>query len=473
MKKVFIYVRVSTQEQANEGYSVGEQTERLKNYCEAMGWIVAKVFTDAGYSGATVDRPALNEMLREVKLGKADTVLVYKLDRLSRSQKDTLMLIEDTFLKYNTDFASLNEKFDTATPFGRAMIGILAVFAQLEREQIKERMLMGHEARVKKGLYKGSYLSPIGYKYENGELKTIEFEKMQIQKIFEMYSKGVSPYKIADILNNAGMKHQHGEWNSKRIRKLLTKKTYCGYVHFKNEWYKGTHEAFISEELYELCNKIKKQKLDDLIQNNRHGWKVSSYFGGYLYCACCNARFVKKNQSKNLKSGRKIYNYYLCNSRVKKHVEACDNKLWKMEEIDQLIFDEINKLAVDPEYINQIQRPEIDNERPLILNQEIAKLESQMSKLMDLYALGTIDIDMLQSKINDMNKQKEQLSIELFNITEAYTNTLSKESVLEVAQSFGEVLKQGDFDEIRLLIETLIDKVIVAHDSITIHWKFA
>ena len=148
---VALLARVSTQEQAINGHSIGEQIERMHKYCDAMGWTVYKEYTDAGYSGANTDRPALQRMIRDIKAGKINKVLVYKLDRLSRSQKDTLYLIEDVFLANNTDFVSMSENFDTSTPFGRAMIGILAVFAQLEREQIKERMQMGKEARAKEG----------------------------------------------------------------------------------------------------------------------------------------------------------------------------------------------------------------------------------------------------------------------------------------------------------------------------------
>ena len=155
-------MRVSTQEQVKEGYSIPEQTDRLKSYCSAMGWDVFKVYTDAGFSGANTSRPALQELMRDVESHFIEKVVVYKLDRLSRSQKDTLHLIEDVLLSNGCDFVSMNENFDTSTPFGKAMIGILAVFAQLEREQIKERMQMGKDARAKQGLFHGSANNPIG-----------------------------------------------------------------------------------------------------------------------------------------------------------------------------------------------------------------------------------------------------------------------------------------------------------------------
>ena len=122
MIKGACYVRVSTDNQL-ENYSIEEQTDRLKAYCKAKDIQIVKIYTDGGYSGGNVNRPALQQMLQDIGKGLIDSVIVYKLDRLSRSQKDTLMLIEDCFLAKNVDFVSVNENFDTSTPIGRAMIG--------------------------------------------------------------------------------------------------------------------------------------------------------------------------------------------------------------------------------------------------------------------------------------------------------------------------------------------------------------
>ena len=149
MKKVAIYVRVSTQEQAVEGYSISEQIDRLTKFSEAHSCKIYKVYTDPGFTGGIFVSVGLQKLFADCTQKRFDTVLVYKLDRLSRSQKDTLYIIEDLFLTNHVDFISMSENFDTSTPFGRAMIGILSVFAQLEREQIKERMAMGREGRAK------------------------------------------------------------------------------------------------------------------------------------------------------------------------------------------------------------------------------------------------------------------------------------------------------------------------------------
>ena len=155
MKKAGIYIRVSTPEQEKNGYSLNAQEEKLKSFALAKDYEVTKVYRDGGFSGAKLERPAMLEMIDDIENNKLDLVLVYKLDRLSRSQKNTMYLIEDVFLKNNVDFISMQESFDTTTSFGRAMIGILSVFAQLERDNIRERMTLGRMERIKRGFYMG------------------------------------------------------------------------------------------------------------------------------------------------------------------------------------------------------------------------------------------------------------------------------------------------------------------------------
>ena len=116
MKRAALYIRVSTMEQAKEGYSIPAQTDKLKAFAKAKDMAVTKIYTDPGFSGAKMERPALQEMISDIQNKKIDVVLVYKLDRLSRSQKNTLYLIEDVFLKNNVDFISMQESFDTSTP---------------------------------------------------------------------------------------------------------------------------------------------------------------------------------------------------------------------------------------------------------------------------------------------------------------------------------------------------------------------
>jgi len=148
-----LYIRVSTEAQAEEGYSIPAQQERLEAYCRAMGWMNYQFYIDPGFSGSNLNRPQMQQLIADVNAGKVCAVVVYKLDRLSRSQKDTLYLIEDVFIPNDVAFVSLNENIDTGTPYGRAMIGILSAFAQLERENIYMRTRMGMLERVKQGYW--------------------------------------------------------------------------------------------------------------------------------------------------------------------------------------------------------------------------------------------------------------------------------------------------------------------------------
>lgn len=474
--RVIIYVRVSTQEQAKEGYSIQEQIDRLTKYCEAMGWTVYKIYTDPGYTGATMDRPALSQLIRDVKAGRADKVLVYKLDRLSRSQLDTLYLIDKVFLANNTDFVSMNENFDTSTPFGRAMIGILAVFAQLEREQIKERMMMGKEARAKEGKYAGSWAVPIGYDYipEKDALVVNEYERMQVLDIFDMFFSGVSIKRMIEICNEKGYKHKHGTWNDKTIRNVMRSKTYLGMLRFRGDWVQGLHDPIISQATHEKAVKMLDERKEAYEKNRRAG-KVQSYLGGLLHCKHCDGKYSKITGPK-LKAGYSL-TYYVCNSRNKRTKRLikdpnCRNNNWRMETLDNAIFEEIRKLATDPAYFDTVIESQEKENRPEIIRAEIERLDSQISKLMDLFTVGNMPIEVIQAKIHEINDQKENLENELLRIKQEEQAALSRAETMEIVGSFGEVLESGDFHRIRAVIETLVEYVELDGEKIDIHWNF-
>lgn len=150
-RKVAIYVRVSTTNQAEEGYSIQGQIDSLIKYCEAMGWIIYEEYTDAGFSGGKIDRPAMSKLITDAKHKRFDTILVYKLDRLSRSVRDTLYLVKDVFNQNNIHFVSLQENIDTSSAMGNLFLTLLSAIAEFEREQITERMTMGKIGRAKSG----------------------------------------------------------------------------------------------------------------------------------------------------------------------------------------------------------------------------------------------------------------------------------------------------------------------------------
>lgn len=473
-KRVFLYVRVSTQEQAKEGYSIDEQIERLRDYCKAMGWIIVKIYTDAGYSGASTDRPALQDMIEDIEAGKGDSVVVYKLDRLSRSQKDTLSLIEDSFLAHKVDFVSMTENFDTSTPFGRAMIGILSVFAQLEREQIKERMGMGKEGRAKDGKWHGGGFTPIGYDYVDGNLVINEFEAMQIREIHKLYQEGKAFNAIDGIFAERGYTQKHGKWHVKRIKEAMTNELYIGKITYNGHTYDGTHEPIIDLETFNKSIALYKSKDFSKYKNNGR----TTYLGSLIYCHQCGARYGATTHID--RQYNKEYRYYSCYSRRKTARNMikdpnCKNKNFRREELDQMIFDEISKLAQDPSYIHEIRQSKFsddDRNKENLIKKEIAKIDGQKSRFMDLYGLGEFTMEEVQSKVTPLNEQKKKLEQELINLSDG-KSSITEQEALELVESWEDVLSEGNFEQIRMLINSLIDRIEIDNDDVDIYWKFA
>ena len=460
-----LYVRVSTQEQKNHGYSIGEQTERLQKYAEAMGWPVYKVYTDAGFSGSNMNRPALMQMLRDLSDGKIHRVVVYKLDRLSRSQRDTLEIIEERILKAGADFVSMSENFDTGTPFGRATIGFLAVFAQLEREQIKERMQMGRMARIKAGKFKGNRTPPIGYTYVDGELRTNE-DADQVRQIFQMARRHMTPGQIADEMTEP---HAFGPWTARQVRKVLRSRVYIGMVNYHDEWFPGIHVPIIDPETFEDVQAFLDTRTMNHMQGGREG-KVTSYLGGLIYCARCGGKYSKRTTRRTVNGKQYIYEVYVCNSRAgKKGVRVsaeCKNKIWKCKDLEGLIFGEIGKLRTEPLEAEEKKDRQTDR-----LRQRIAKVEKELSRLIDLYAVDRIPVDVLQEKIEKLQEKKEELEDQL-----ARQDTgprTSPEEAREAVASFADVLERGSFEDVRAVVTDLIDRIEIDGEDVTIFWAFS
>lgn len=482
--RVALYVRVSSQEQV-DGYSIGEQTERLTKYAEAMNWDIHKIYVDPGYSGGNMDRPGLNEMIRDIKAGKIDTVVVYKLDRLSRSQFDTLYLIEKVFLANNTDFVSMTENFNTSSPLGRAMIGFLAVFAQLEKDKINERTLMGKEARAKEGKWGGGSSEPIGYDYNPTTelLEVNEYEKMQILEAVDLFLRGTPLKTICTIFNVKGYTYRGksgriSTWDPKRLKYLLQNKTYLGYIKHRNNWYKADHEPILDEETFDRIQKLLAQRKEAYAKHTKRCSGQTTYLGGMIFCKHCHARYAKQSGKKWKDKEPPLY--YVCYSRNKKVPKMvkdpnCKNKNWKMSELDEIVFNEIRKLAKDPDRINTLidekaKRKDEPNKID-ILKKEIHSIDDQISRFMDLYGIGKFTIEQVSGKVEPLNEQKKSLERELDQLT-ADAGIISEEEALEIIKSFGDILDRKDLDEIRLALETLIYYIELDNDDVYIHWKF-
>lgn len=479
--RVAIYVRVSTQEQAKEGYSISEQTDRLTSYARINDYAIVKVYTDAGFSGGNMNRPALSEMISDITAGRIDKVCVYKLDRLSRSQKDTMTLLEDIFLKNHVDFESMTERFDTSTSFGHAMIGILSIFAQLERENIKERMSLGMYARLKQGKWKGGARTPFGYDYDqpNDVLVVNDYESMIVKYIFEAVASGKTLFTVSETLRKNGYAFHNGKVDRKTMRYILRSKTYLGYIKCKDEWIKGLHPAIIDKETYDKVQAI-------LDANQRRfessGYKtgtsaISTNLGGFIYCAHCGSKY-SKYKTGDAKSGWH-YNYacYSRHKKVKTMIKDpnCKNKIYRIDDLDGIIFDEIRKLAIDTSYIDAIRQDHRQDEtgrQISAIRQQIGSINSQISRLLDLYSTGRYSIDDLDSKTLPLTDQRNRLQATLESLQES-TDTMTDAEVIDLVESFSDALDHGTLQERRTIIEQLINKIVIDNDEITIHWNFA
>ena len=242
------YIRVSTDEQAESGYSLQLQRERIMAQITAKGWELVGVYEDAGQSGGKLDRPALQKMLDDIKAEKIQAVVIYKLDRLSRKQRDTMYLIEDIFLKQNIELVSISESLDTSSPTGRAMIGMLSVFAQLERDTITERLSGGRKQKAKTGGYSGGNAA-IGYETERGKKSLFmdENKAAAVRLVFALKSKGFKLQQIADRLNEEGHTTKQGaKFNPTQVMRILNRRTlYAGTYSYSGIISDGQHQAII------------------------------------------------------------------------------------------------------------------------------------------------------------------------------------------------------------------------------------
>ncbi|RLF47315.1 MAG: recombinase family protein [Thermoplasmata archaeon] len=258
VKKVAIYARVSTEDQAKEGFSLDSQLEKLRSYCKARGWEIAGEYVDDGYSGRDVRRPAYQKMMEDID--KWDVLLVMKMDRIHRNSKNFMLMMEQLRQK-NKEFVSMTESLDTSTAMGRFVMDIIQRIAQLESEQIGERVYDGMRQKAKQGKGLLGSPAPYGYEYDDGALKPVKEEIEVVKKIFSEYLNGKSIGSIAEWLNENGVKTKKGgKWDRKTISRILSNPIYCGLVEWEDFIFEGEHEGIISIEEFNKVQMLKAKK---------------------------------------------------------------------------------------------------------------------------------------------------------------------------------------------------------------------
>ena len=245
------YTRVSTSEQAIHGLGLSVQRDKIQAYCDSQSWDLAEIYEDAGISGATMDRPALRQMIQSAEAGEFDLILIYKIDRISRSLKSLLILVEDTLAPMGVGLKSVTESFiDTSSPEGMAMFQVLGTFSELERKQITRKLRSARDKKFSNGGYAGGHI-PFGYDVANGKLVVNDDESKLVRRIFQERKAGASLRKIAKALNDDRiLTKRGGKWSAASIKYVLGNELYTGRVNYNSEVAKGSHVPIISRILF-------------------------------------------------------------------------------------------------------------------------------------------------------------------------------------------------------------------------------
>jgi site-specific DNA recombinase len=309
-----VYTRKSTEEGLDmEFNSLDAQREACEAYVasqKAEGWtLVPDYYDDGGFSGGTLARPALKRLVADVEAGRVDIIVVYKIDRLSRSLMDFAKLVE-VFDRKGVTFVSVTQSFNTTTSMGRLTLNILLSFAQFEREVIGERIRDKFAASRKKGMWMGGW-APLGYDVKNRKLVINETEAAVVRRIFERFAKGSSVTTIAKDLIAENFRNKYGQTLDKgRIYKLLNNRVYVGDALHKGTAYPGEHEAIIPPRLWETVHAILSEA--PRLRANRNRAQTPALLKGLIFGP--DGRAMSPTHTRR---GDKLYRYYVSQSLIR------------------------------------------------------------------------------------------------------------------------------------------------------------
>lgn len=449
-----LYRRVSTDKQADEGYSLDVQLEKLQAYAQAMSNVKeVRVYTDDGYSGSSLDRPGMKQMIEDIEAGVITHVVVVKLDRLSRSQKDTLHLIEDVMIPANVAFISIMESFNTDTPFGRAMVGILSVFAQLERENIFERTRGGMQKRVEKGYWPGGGRTPYGYDYDPARGVLVPNEEAEmVRHIYDRYLGGASMQAIADELD---LKYERVVYN------IITRKSNAGYIVYNGEEYKGLHEPIISLETYDQAIQLlANRSAAKLVTKTQH------LLTGFCYCGKCGAKM------RYLKWGKAGYKLVCYSQQHSKQYlirnPNCDVPAPFAEDVEAGVIQTL--FAAAQEKLTNAQKSVQSGSVSDMLQEQLNKAEAKLRRLYGLY--GDSGDSYLLDTINETKADMERLRVSLNDERSKETVTRSALSVYQRLEGIQDVWPQMSIQEQRTILASVIDRITISADYTDVKLKF-
>lgn len=359
-----IYTRKSTEDGLEQEFnSLDAQREAGENYIRSQvheGWeIVPDHYDDGGFTGGNMDRPALKRLLDDIAAGKIECVVVYKVDRLSRSLLDFARMME-TFEKRRVSFVSVTQQFNTASSMGRLVLNVLLSFAQFEREIISERTRDKIAAARRKGKWVGG-MPLLGYDIDpkGSKLKINEFEASKVRAIFELYLNLQSLTAVLQELDTRGWTNKR--WITRKtterggkpftkasLYRLLTNVTYLGKLRYKSEVHAGEQAAIVDPSVWERVQSLLRRNGRCGSPENRN--KFGALLKGILRCVSCNAAMTPTHTTKN---GTKRYRYYVCTNAQHRGWQACPTPSIPAPEIEKFVVEQIRKIGRSPEIIRE------------------------------------------------------------------------------------------------------------------------
>ena len=520
-----IYARQSLDKK--DSVSIEAQLSKGRAVCVADNWKIYKEYYDKGFSGKDINRPQFQELLKNIEQGHIKRVIVYRLDRISRSITDFANLL-NFFEKYDVTFISATENFDTSSPLGRAMIYIIMVFAQLERETIAERITDNYYFRAKQGLFMGGGI-PYGFKSKrtlgaDGKKKSIleinEEEMTIVKKIYDWYLNGKSSVRsVVEKLNTSKIKPRNGKlWSSNQISKILTRPIYTSnsaaiYNYFANtninivdslenfdgnksltivgkETGKGQYRKYIDVSNQYLVTVDVSSAIDcdiwikvqNKMKNNkqfapRTGQSKICFLSGLLFCGHCGYSMSIKTQNKKLKQ----YSYICCNTKKNRGYNVCSSKLHNVNEVESAVLSHLIKHLQDNDIYNQLSKikelKKIDasliNKKHL-LEAKITKSNNEIQNLLKIVSEGnSVANNYIQKTIEEIDNKITDYKIELAKIDAEIYQTYSKYDQLTDIKEYlknPEKIVEYDFDIKKQICKAFIKKIIVNSDSVNIDY---
>ena len=346
-KRWAIYTRKSVDEGQEQAFnSLDAQREACEAYItsqKANGWVCLKErFDDGGFSGGNTSRPALKQLLAECRAGNIDVVLVYKIDRLSRSICDFAELTK-FFDQNNISFCAVTQQIDTSTSSGRMMLNILVTFAQYEREIIAERIRDKFAASKKKGMWMGGAV-PLGYRVENRKLLVVPEEAETIKRIYSLFLTTQSPTQVALALNANGLTTKAGKsWSKGNLYHILRNCIYVGKLPHKGNTYDGEHEAILDQDTWDRVQRYLASDKDTPPNLTRKATNIAS-LKGLVCCGHCGGQMMQVVAKRKHKS----YIYFKCTRDSKRAVSTCPIRQVSSTELERVVFSQLSIIFRSP-----------------------------------------------------------------------------------------------------------------------------